>query len=452
LDLMDAGDEILLLRCVRGDETAFVQLVRRYRQPLIRYVRWRIGDPDDAEDVFQETLIAAWVGLSQVRDSGRIRPWLMHVARNRCRDYFRVRGRQDVPLDEQALQDAATRSGLHQHRQGQVFADVLDALDALETAPPAAREAARRFYLEGLTVAEIAAETHSPPGTVKRRLFQARSAARASLGIPVQPRSSHMETTETQTEAVKAPAFPADRPAIDITELAEPPFAVDCQELRCWSIIPRVGAQAAWADYHPRDWTLREVNELRALRPATVHKVAGVEMEVRTWKPESGWQPVGTLYGRLTDEKAEYLAVHLPHEQLTQVQTFLDDTFDWDWGTMPRALADRGQFARQADGSLTVRDRADAARGAGCGHFAVTIGGKCFPCLRVLQIDVTVESDAMTASYLTREGRTVLVRHYCRPDFPKVAESEVILDETERLVIDGIPFVHWYDTVTNLAL
>lgn len=162
-------------------------------------------------------------------------------------------------------------------------------LDALETAPGAAREAARRFYLEGMSVAEIAADTHSPPGTVRRRLFHARRAARAALGVPGPAPHPHTEktimtapnTSMTQNTLMaqdagdNPPPFPATRPQIRITESDEPPFAVDCQELRSWSIIPRVGERASFADYSLPGWELREVSALRGLRAGKVKAASG---------------------------------------------------------------------------------------------------------------------------------------------------------------------------------
>lgn len=244
LTVANSNEEILLSCDAQGDEKAFVQIIRPYQQALANYIRYRISDAEDAEDVFQETLVAAWLGLRRVRDPGSIRAWLMQVARNRCRDYFRAQGRQDVPAGERELEDFANRFGLHQYRHAQTVADVVE---ALEEAPKIERETARQFYLEGLTIAEIAAQARCPSGTVKRRLFQARHSLRAFLGIISPQRSSQMstQTSDTPPAAAQAPAFPLVRPEITITKINEPPFAVDCLELRYWVIIPRLGARAS---------------------------------------------------------------------------------------------------------------------------------------------------------------------------------------------------------------
>lgn len=444
--MFDLSDAMLASRCAQGDEGAFVELVRRHRQTLARIIRYQVGNSDDAEDVLQDTLVAAWVGLRQIRAPQNVRAWLLQVARNRCHDFFRVRERREMLTSEQDWEGSATRFGMHHYRRTQIVAAVLEALDAV---PASEREAAKRFYLDGLSIAEIAAQTHCSPGTIKRRLFQARHSVRAILAVPAPQRSVSMnKTDDIQTVA----AFPSARPDIHITPSDAPPFAVDCAELRCWSIVPRVGEEASWGNYNAPDWKLSEVTQLRAVRPATVHDIAGVEIEVRPWKPATGWQPAGTIYGRLTDDKAQFLAVHLTHDGVVQMQTLLDKNFDWDWGELNRALADDGQVERASDGSLTLRDPGAAAHGTGAGVFSVDVGGQNFICLRLIEGDLANETDTLLESYLTREGRTVLVRRFCRPRFVEIAQFEVILDEAEPLIVNGITFLHWYDTLTHLIL
>lgn len=260
------------------------------------------------------------------------------------------------------------------------------------------------------------------------------------------------QTTETIPVIVPVTAFPLVRPQIVITELEETPFAVDCLELRYWCIIPRVGESGSWGDYELPAWKLSEAVEARALRPATVHDVEGIEIELRFWKPGEGWQPTGTALARLTEQEAQWLAVSLVHEGKSQAETFLDKNFDWNWGKVGRALEDRGAIERAPDGSLRVRDRAALAAGTGAGLFAVDIEGRSLTCLRVLECDIASEPDALVESFLTPDGRTVLVRRFCRPSFVEKAEFAVLLDETQQYVLDGLTYLHWYDTITSFAL
>src|SRR5262249_18933366 len=152
-------------------------------------------------------------------------------------------------------------------------------------------------------------------------------------------------------------------------------------------------------------------------------------------------------------QKAQYLATIRPHEEAVVMQTFLDAEFSWDWGEMERVLEDKGHFVQAADGTLKrVRDASDVAAN-GAGIFTVEIGAKRFLCLRVFELgnDVQDKTARLIESYLTQEGRTVLTRHYCRPDFADVAHFEVVVDAATQRVVDGATFVHWYDTVTSQA-
>ena len=256
------------------------------------------------------------------------------------------------------------RNGLHGYRQERLMAE---AMDALQDIPAALRETARSFYLDGLSIAEIAARTDSPTGTVKRRLFQARKGLRQALGVPVRDRSANMQE---QTTTVRKHAFPAQSPPIRIAASNVPLFSVDCPELRWWSIIPRLGEQASFAYYDASDGSFTEAVEMQAIRPARVHDVAGVEIEVRPWKREGGWQSAWTMVGRLTDRTAQYLATLQPCEGATTLRTFLDANFDWDWGEMDRTLEDRGDYVQLADGSLT-RTRSLEGKSSGAGLFRV---------------------------------------------------------------------------------
>jgi hypothetical protein len=156
------------------------------------------------------------------------------------------------------------------------------------------------------------------------------------------------------------------------------------------------------------------------------------------------------MYGRLTEGAVQYLAVELLHEGKKTIQTFLDrQGFAAPWGKMERRLEDEGRFAVQEDGALRQAHRADDRRPGGAGAFAVEIGEQRFECLRVLELEgeVTDKDAPLTESFLTRQGRTVLRRHYCHD-----AHSHLSMDREQRIVLDGQVFVHWYDNLTDGAL
>jgi len=176
----EPSDDSLVRRSAAGDRDAFLQLVHRHGQSLAALIRYRIGGGHDAEDVLQETLLQAWVSVRTLRDPAKVRPWLLQLCRNRCRDFMRSPQRRDQPTDPQRLLMWLNRHGRAAAGAGQVAAEVRE---ALEQVPEREREAAKLFYLHRLTIAEIAKRSHSPEGTVKRRLFYARHHMRTALGL-----------------------------------------------------------------------------------------------------------------------------------------------------------------------------------------------------------------------------------------------------------------------------
>ncbi len=177
---MQELDDASLARCsAQGDHQAFAELVRRHQGPVAALIRRLVSQPDDAEDMFQETLVQAWLDVPSVRHPERFRSWLLQVARNRCRDHFKSADRQVCPTDERNLEGYVNRYG-----RAAPFERVAAAVEqAVRELSPKEREGVRFFYQEGLTIAEISARTQAPTGTVKSRLFTARHHLRRFLGV-----------------------------------------------------------------------------------------------------------------------------------------------------------------------------------------------------------------------------------------------------------------------------
>lgn len=453
---MEKSDNETLARLsAQGDESAFVELIRRHERQLAALIKYQLGDVDHAEDVLQETLLQAWVGIRHLREPKTVGPWLLRVAKNRCYDYLKSAQRRDQPTESGELTQFIDRFGHRQIRRRHLLND---AVEALEEVPETERKAAQLFYLEGFTIAEIAARSHSAEGTVKRRLFQARAHLRESFGISNKRRASQMQTHKPRT---KKQPFPLRRPEVIITQIKTEPFSVDCPELRNWFIVPKIGERSLYGNYDPMDWKLTEVYELEVFRQSRVHDIEGVEIDIHAWKSQTGWMPSAwQMYGRLTEEAAEFLAVSQLYDGKRLLYTYLDKDFDFDWGRMLRKLEDHGRFVAQADGSLQQVHSVDNVEASGAGVFSVTVGERHFTCLRIFELHVPVtkigRDFSIVESYVTEEGRTVLVRHYCHPEKTMIDaqgnREKVVVDKDVQIVIDGVTFVHWYDSLSNLAL
>ncbi|PSK90979.1 RNA polymerase sigma-70 factor (ECF subfamily) [Murinocardiopsis flavida] len=81
-------------RALTGDEHAFRELTDPYRRELLVHCYRMLGSLTDAEDTLQETLIAAWRGLSGFAGRASLRAWLYRIATNRCLNALRDAGRR----------------------------------------------------------------------------------------------------------------------------------------------------------------------------------------------------------------------------------------------------------------------------------------------------------------------------------------------------------------------
>jgi RNA polymerase sigma-70 factor (TIGR02960 family) len=98
--LAGVREEELLQRAQAGDESAFGELADGFRAVLQLHCYRILGSVQDAEDMVQETLLAAWRGLAGFEGRASLRSWLYRIATNRCLNALRDRGRrpQELPV------------------------------------------------------------------------------------------------------------------------------------------------------------------------------------------------------------------------------------------------------------------------------------------------------------------------------------------------------------------
>jgi hypothetical protein len=202
---------------------------------------------------------------------------------------------------------------------------------------------------------------------------------------------------------------------------------------------------------------------MRALRPAVVHGIDGVEIAALQYEIGDKEQvSPRTFFARLTESRVQYLATMFLQDNRRKLYTLLDEGFDEDWGESQRRVRQTGRFVQQPDGSH--RQHAEHLHPGevveGMGVYQVTIGDRCFTCLRVLDVGaVFTEESTLMEAYLTREGRTVLCRRHNGRQWhrrPGSAHADKPpWDERfpghNRIVIDGVTFVHWYDCLSDQA-
>jgi RNA polymerase sigma factor (sigma-70 family) len=161
-------DDELVTAALAGDPAAFSVLVDRNRARVESVVSRMVGQ--DAEDLVQEALLRAYLGLSQLRDPARFGAWLCGIAVNLAKMRLRRRARETSllaePVSDGALEDR------------ELLQLVRDAIGVL---PPGQRDAVLMYYVDGLSCDEIASLVGSSPGAVRARLHRARQQLRAEL-------------------------------------------------------------------------------------------------------------------------------------------------------------------------------------------------------------------------------------------------------------------------------
>jgi len=107
-----AGDDLAL--ALGGDSRAFERMVEPHLGRVRALACRMLGNPDDAADVQQETLLRAFRQLSTFRGEAALSTWLLHIATNLCLDTLRSRGRWRVEAQPMAKEDCmAGESSLH---------------------------------------------------------------------------------------------------------------------------------------------------------------------------------------------------------------------------------------------------------------------------------------------------------------------------------------------------
>ena len=179
MDLHDPDpriDALLAVRCQLGERAAFDDLIRRWAQPLRRHVSRVAGDAHAADELVQDIWLRVVQGIGRLQDPGKFRPWLFGIAHRRLMD--ELRGRYAAPsLESDEATDGLAVGAPDPDRE--LVARELER--GLARLPAGERDVLSLFYLEELSLAEVAQALAVPVGTVKSRLFRARHLLRQQL-------------------------------------------------------------------------------------------------------------------------------------------------------------------------------------------------------------------------------------------------------------------------------
>lgn len=426
-------------------ETArFESLLEQYREPVERYIHYKMPCSADADDVVQNTFLAAFRNFSSLRDPASFKAWLLTIAKNECRMYYRRKYRTDViPLD--AVGEIAAKTGT----RGGISQDVLDAL------PDDARTILVLYYVEEMSQADIAARLGIPVGTVKSRLHYARERFRAACPPHIRSMYEKKGSIMKEKNIDYTAGFSAEMPEIVITKKETPFFEVKDIGV----IVPEVGNRSYEGTYRYPAKKLMLVSHFRAERLCNIHGAEGVKICEDMYSPPMDYytRNAQTSFVQITDEYRRYLGFmygddYIPENEDTYEDTLVLHTFlDEGYNNIVNAedpvrgnpLVIRERPAKY-DGDKILLEKPFFRYTAGV--YDVKIGENVYEAVGVIE----VLNGYATEKFITRDDRCILLRWY--ETWVSVCmngnysdEYRKSLDGNRRLTINGEEYIHLED-------
>ena len=177
---MQFDERELIERCRTGDDTAFAELVDRYKDLVYGLIYRMVADRGLADDLAQDVFLKIHRGLPYFRGEARLSTWIFRIVQNVC-----VQARSgrppDVSLDAGLGGDRPPRQFGSEDRAFDSLED-RDRLDkALARLPPNYRMLVVAHYIKGVQYEALAEALNLPLGTVKTHLYRAKRRLRELL-------------------------------------------------------------------------------------------------------------------------------------------------------------------------------------------------------------------------------------------------------------------------------
>jgi len=191
-------DSDLVQRVLAGEAECFRALIERYQDAVFGVALSKTSSLADAEDIAQDTFLAAYESLSELKRPDRFGSWLYGIALNKTKMHVRRERTRKGPsrLTPAPRSEPATDELAAQQEQR---ASVMDALSRLSDTN---RETATLYYIDGYSQEDISRFTAKPLGTIKSRLHEARKQLRKELVAMVEDQLKRSRPGREFTDAV----------------------------------------------------------------------------------------------------------------------------------------------------------------------------------------------------------------------------------------------------------
>lgn len=179
----EPSDQDCLIATATGSRGAFRLIVERHRDSIHRFACSLVRDSALADDVVQETFVAALRHAGGFRGEGSVRGWLLTICRNQARSLQRQR--RDEPTDDASLQALGLAAGWGRAEPAGSLADQLSSRELLEKGLDRLNATEREIIMladvEGLTGEETCRALGLTRAAMKSRLHRARLALVAAM-------------------------------------------------------------------------------------------------------------------------------------------------------------------------------------------------------------------------------------------------------------------------------
>ncbi|TYS51026.1 RNA polymerase sigma factor [Bacillus infantis] len=182
---MGKGEESMLPQYHENTngQSRFDQLIKENGLSIYKYIYSLIRHKEQAEDLYQEVLISAFLAFPAFKEEAKFRSWLYRIAINKCRDFWRKEKKEKRFWEEEAYKYSmeAEKSPepeeefLHKsHREEMV--------ETISSLPDMYRDPLLLFYYHNRTLMEISDEVGAPMSTVKTRMKRGKERLKVRLG------------------------------------------------------------------------------------------------------------------------------------------------------------------------------------------------------------------------------------------------------------------------------
>ncbi len=165
-------DNALLNDFLKGNESAFKELITRHQKGLYRFVWLKVGNHDDAADICQSCFIQVHKKAEQFQAKASFKSWLYKIAINFCKNHYRSKDRQriDSSTDPDTLENTGDDTGWTQCMDQEKKARIQTVIKNL---PDKQRTTIELRFFQECTLKQVAEIMDCPIGTAKANYHHA---------------------------------------------------------------------------------------------------------------------------------------------------------------------------------------------------------------------------------------------------------------------------------------